>query len=327
MKERNRNILASLALFLGLACVAGNGHALQPAGYPERPIRLVVVSSGGASDLLARLIGSHLSEALGQQVVVDPRPGGSGVVAAQIVSRAAPDGYTLLLTFHAHTLNVASGVKLPYDALKDFSPITQLISSGSLLVIRASAPIRSLPEFINWTRSTKANLNVGVPGLDSGGYLAATLYNQMAGAHAVLINHAGSAPALIGVVGNQYDYAFTSVIAAMGFVRNGQLRAIGVTTPKRLKALPDIPAMAEALPGFAVTGWWGMLAPARVPQPVIDKLHSEIVKALDTPRLGQAIEADGAEIVGSTPSDFGVFLERDVQKWKKVLGTTRVGVK
>jgi tripartite-type tricarboxylate transporter receptor subunit TctC len=240
-------------------------------------------------------------------VVVDPRPGGSGVVAAQIVARAAPDGYTLLFTFHGHTLTAARGGKLPYDPIKDFTPITQIGASGSVLTIHASAPVRNLSEFIDWTRNTKANLNVGVPGIGSGGYLAASTYNQMTGVNAVLINNAGSAPALVGVIAKQYDYAFTSVTSAMGFVRNGQLRAIAVTSPRRIKALPTIPAIAEALPGFDVAGWWGVLAPANVPRPIVNRVHAEIVKALATPKLVSAIEADGTEIVGSSPEEFTAF--------------------
>lgn len=312
--------LTRVLLIIGLAASLHPAHA---ADYPVRPVRFVVVASGGAADILARLIGSHLSSIWGQQVVVDPRPGASGVVAAQIVARAAPDGYTLLLTFHGHTLSAARGEKLTYDPIKDFTPITQIGASGSVLTVNASAPVRNLAEFIDWTRGKKANLNVGVPGVGSGGYLAASTYNRMAGVNAALINHAGSAPALLGVVGKQYDYAFSSVASAMGFIRNGQLRAIGVTLPKRTKVLPEVPALAEALPGFDVSGWWGVLAPAHLPRPIVGKLHSEIVKALATPELEQAIEADGTEIVGSSPEEFKAFLVRDLESWKKAVGSGR----
>ena len=308
---------------LAIAGLAATFHRSEAADYPVRPVRLVVVASGGAADIFARLIGNHLSNAWGQQVVVDPRPGGSGVVAAQIVARAAPDGHTLLFTFHGHTLTAARGGTLPYDPVKDFTPITQIGASGSILTIHASSPIQSVREFIDWTRNTKANLNVGVPGMGSGGYLAAHTYNQMTGVNAALINNAGSAPALVGVLGKQYDYAFTSVTSAMGFVRNGQLRAIAVTMPKRIKALPMIPALAEALPGFDVAGWWGVLAPANAPRPIIVKIHSGIVKALATPRLASAFEAEGTEVVVSSPEEFTTFLSRDIDKWKKALASSR----
>lgn len=297
--------------------------ASAAADFPTRPVRLVAVAAGGATDIFARLVGNQLSSVWGQQVVVDPRPGGSGTVAANIVARAPPDGYTLLFTFHAHTLNAARGGKLPYDPIKDFTPITQIGASGSLLTIHGASTVRTLVEFIDWTRNTKSNLNVGVPGLGSGGYLAASTYNQMAGINAALINNAGSAPALVGVMGKQYDYAFTSITTAMGFVRSGQLRAIAVTTPKRIKALPTIPALAEALPGFDVAGWWGVLAPANLPRPLVGKIHSDIVRALATPRLASAFEAEGTEVVVNSPPDFTAFLARDVEKWKKALASSR----
>ena len=308
---------------LAITSLAATFARTEAADYPTRPVRLVVVASGGAADIFARLIGNHLSNVWGQQVVVDPRPGGSGVVAAQIVARAAPDGYTLLFTFHGHTLSAARGGKLPYDPVRSFTPITQIGASGSILTVHGASPIQSLPEFIDWTRNTKANLNVGVPGTGSGGYLAAHTYNQMTGVNAVLINNAGSAPALLGVLGKQYDYAFTSVTSAMGFVRNGQLRAIAVTVPKRIKALPTIPALAESLPGFDVAGWVGVLAPANVPGAIIAKIHAGIVKALATPRLASAFEAEGTEVVVSSPDEFSTFLTRDIERWKKALATSR----
>jgi tripartite-type tricarboxylate transporter receptor subunit TctC len=309
-----------LTRVLVIACLAARVPLAQAAEYPLRPVRLVVVASGGAADILARLVGGYLSSVWGKQVVVDPRPGGSGVVAAQIVARAEPDGYTLLFTFHGHTLSAARGEKLTYDPINDFTPITQIGASGSVMTVNASAPVRNLAEFIDWTRGKKDSLNVGVPGMGSGGYLAASTYNRMAGVNAVLINHAGSAPALLGVIGKQYDYAFSSVASAMGFIRNGQLRALGVTMPKRIKALPGVPALAEALPGFDVSGWWGVLAPAHVPRPIVSKLHSGILKALGTRKLEQVIEADGTEIVGSSPEEFKAFLVRDLEKWKKAVG-------
>ena len=165
-----------------------------------------------------------------------------------------PDGYTLSSTFHGHTLSAAGGEKLTYDPIANCTPVTQTGASGAVLTVSASAPVRSLSEFIDWTRSERGSLNVGVPGMGSGGYLAASTCNRMAGVDAVFINHAESAPALLGVIGKQYDDAFSSVASAMGFIRNGQLRALGVTMPKRIKALPEVPALAEALPTVAVRG-------------------------------------------------------------------------
>lgn len=298
---------------------SGQTLAASNSEFPNRPMRFVIVSGTGATNMLARLIGAQITENLGQQVVVDPRPGGSGIVAADIVSRANPDGYTMLLTFHSHTINAAQNSKLPYDPIKSFTPITQLTSAGSLLTVNASSPPKSLAEFIGWTKGYKGNISVGTPGMGSGGYLAAEMYAEMAGVKALSINHTGSGPALQGTVARQYQYAFTSMMAAMPFVRNGQLRAIAVTTEKRSRVLPEIPAMAEALPGYEVAGWWGVMGPANMSAPIVDRLHAEITKALKSPRIAKSIEDDGAEVVGSTPAQFAQFLKKDIAKWPKYL--------
>lgn len=304
--------------FFALA-LSGQAVAAGKPDFPSRPMRFVIVSGTGATNLLARLIGAQLTETLGQQVIVDPRPGGSGIVAGEIVSRAAPDGYTLLLTFHSHTINAVQNPKLPYDPIKSFTPITQLTSAGSLLTVNSSSPPKSLAEFVAWTKGYKGNISVGTPGLGSGGYLAAEMYSEMTGVKALSINHTGSGPALAGTLARQYQYAFTSIMSAMPFVRSGQLRAIAVTTAKRSVSLPEIPAMAEALPGYDVSGWWGVMGPAGMSAPIIERLHVEIVKALKTPKIFKSIEDDGAEVVGSTPAQFASFLKNDLAKWPKYL--------
>lgn len=305
-------------VILAIAC-CGTSFAASKSEFPNRPMRIVIVSGTGATNMLARLIGAQLTENLGQQVIVDPRPGGSGIVAADIVARANPDGYTMLLTFHSHTINAAQNSKLPYDPIKSFTPITQLTSSGSLLTVNSSSPPKSLAEFVSWTKSYKGDISVGTPGMGSGGYLAAEMYAEMTGVKALSINHTGSGPALSGTVARQYQYAFTSIMSAMPFVRNGQLRAIAVTTSARLKTLPDIPAIGEVLPGYEVAGWWGVMGPANIPAPIMDRLHTEITKALKSPRISKSIEDDGAEIVGSSPAQFAVFLKNDIAKWPKYL--------
>jgi tripartite-type tricarboxylate transporter receptor subunit TctC len=309
--------------FLAIAC-CGQSFAASKSEFPNRPLRFVIVSGTGATNILARLIGAQLTENLGHQVIVDPRPGGSGIVAADIVARANPDGYTMLLTFHSHTINAAQNSKLPYDPIKSFTPITQLTSSGSLLTVNASSPPKSLDEFIKWTKNYKGDISVGTPGLGSGGYLAAEMYAAMTGVKALSINHTGSGPALTGAVAKQYQYAFTSISAAMPFVRNEQLRAIAVTTAKRFKALPEIPAMAEVLPGYEVAGWWGVMGPANMPSPIVDRLHAEIIKALKSPKISKSIEDDGAEVVGSSPAQFALFLKNDLAKWPKYLKAARI---
>jgi tripartite-type tricarboxylate transporter receptor subunit TctC len=306
--------LAAALIFVAACCA----HAQQD--YPNRPVRLIVVAGeGGTTDRLARLISTRLTMSFKQQVIVDPRPGGSGVIAAEITSHAKPDGYTLLLTYHAHTINAAKNDKLPYHVVNDFTPITQLVAAGSLLTVNPASPPRNLKEFIAWTRAHKGPLNAGVPGSGSGGYLAAEMYSRMAGVSAQSINHPGSGKALIGLMAGDYHYAFTGIQGALVQVRQGRLRAIAVTTAKRMKSLPDIPAIAEELPGFDVSGWWGVLAPPRLPKQLQARLHDEVVKALLAPEMREMIEADGAEAVGNSPEEFRQVLLADLQKWPKVI--------
>ena len=321
--NRRRSVYAVL-LAAALLAVMPWQTARAQQDYPNRPIRLIVLAGeGGTTDRLARLLSVELTKSFKQQVIVDPRPGGSGVIAAEITANARPDGYTLLLTFHAHTINAVRMKKLPYDVINDFTPITQLIAAGSLLTVNPASPPKNLKEFVAWTRNQKRPLNVGVPGTGSGGYLAAEMYAQMAGVNAQSINHQGSGKALIGLLAGDYDYAFTGIEGAMVQVRQGRLRAIAVTTPKRMKALPDLPAVAEELPGFDVSGWWGVLAPAKLPKPLQMRLHDEFVKALLAPRTRELIEADGAEPVGSTPEEFRKVLLADLKKWPKVIKESR----
>jgi tripartite-type tricarboxylate transporter receptor subunit TctC len=309
-----------ISVVLALAMSFGASIARAGEGYPVKPIRMIVVAGpGGTTDTIGRILGAKVTELLGQQVVVDPRPGGSGVVAADITANARPDGYTLRLTYTAHTINAARNVKLPYKVIDDFTPITELIEAGTLLTVNPASPPRTLREFVAWTKSYKGNLNVGVPGVGSGGYLAAQLYSQMTGVRAEAINHAGSGPALIGLMGGQYQYAFTGPAGAMALVRNGKLRAIAVTTPKRLPALPEIPALAEELPGFNVTGWWGILAPAHLPKALVVKLHDVFVKALRAPEINDILVHDAAIPVGGSPEAFRALLVSDLAKWPKLL--------
>jgi tripartite-type tricarboxylate transporter receptor subunit TctC len=305
--------VAALAILLSSAAQAQQD-------YPNRPIRLIVVAGeGGIADRLARLLTVTLTKSLKQQVIVDPRPGGSGVIAAEITANAKPDGYTLLLTYYAHTLNAARLKKLPYDVINDFTPITQLVNAGSLLTVNPGSPPKNLKEFIAWTRNQRRPLNAGLPGPGSGGYLSAEMYARMAGVNVQSINHAGSGKALIGLMAGDYDYAFTGIQGAMVLVRQGRLRAIAVTTASRLKALPDLPAIAEELPGFEVSGWWGVLAPPKLPKSLQARLHEEFVRALLAPHTREIIEADGGEPVGNSPEEFRKVMLADLQKWAKIV--------
>jgi tripartite-type tricarboxylate transporter receptor subunit TctC len=300
--------------------VSACANAAEQADYPSRPIRLITPAApGGTTDILARLFGAKLSDVFKEQVVVDNRASASGVIAGELTANAAPDGYTLMVAYHQHTVNAALNPKLPYHPVNSFTPITQLTAAGLMLLVNPSSPPKNLKEFVEWTKNYKGPLNFGSAGLGSGGHLAGELYNLMAHVKAQHIPYKGTGPALIDLMGGQYQYNFAGMQPAMVASRSGKLRGLAVTTPKRLGALPDIPAMAEVLPGFEVVGWYGVIGPAKLPKPIVTRLHDEIVKILKQPDVHERILADGAEPVGNTPEEFRKYMLADLAKWAKLV--------
>ena len=303
-----------------LAVVLAPVLAHAQSNYPNRPIRLITPAApGGTTDILARLFGARMSETFKQQVVVDNRASASGVNAAEIVARAPADGYTLFLPFIQHTVNAALNPNLPYKVVDDFTPVSQLTAGGMMLLVPVSSPVKNLKEFIEWSKGYKGALNYGSAGLGSGGHLAGELYNQMSGIKAQHIPYKGAGPAMIDLVGGQYQFGFAGMQGSQVLVRAGKLRALAVTTPKRVGVLPDLPTMAEVLPGFDVMGWYGVLGPARLPKDIVAKLHDELVRILALPDVRERILADGSEPVGSTPEVFRKYLLADAAKWAKLI--------
>jgi tripartite-type tricarboxylate transporter receptor subunit TctC len=304
---------------LALAIAPGQ-DAFAADAYPNHPIRMITPAApGGTTDFLARLVSIRLSEVFKEQVVVDNRASASGVVAADITAHSPPDGYTLFLAYHQHTVNAALNPKLPYKVIDDFTPITQLTAAGLLLLVNPSSPPRTVKEFVEWTRNFKGPLNFGSAGIGSGGHLAGELYNLMAHVHAQHIPYKGTGPALIDLIGGQYQYNFAGMAGAVPTMRSGKLRGLAVTAPKRVAALPDMPAMAEVLPGFEIVGWYGVFGPAKMPKAIVTRLHDEIAKILQRPDVRDKLAEDGSEAVGNTPEDFRKFLNADVSKWAKLV--------
>ena len=307
-----------MRLLLALFFLAAGAASAQD--YPTRAIRLLTPAApGGTTDLLARLFGAKLSEAFGQQVIVDNRASASGVIAGEITAKAPPDGYTLLLAYHQHTVNAVLNPNLPYHPVNDFTPITQLTAAGFLLVVNPASPPRTLQEFIDWTKKAQVPLNFGSAGLGTGGHLAGELYKQMTGVKAQHIPYKGTGPSLVDLIGGRYDFTFAGLVGAQVQVRAGKLRAIAVTTPKRVAAMPDLPAVAEALPGFEVVGWYGVIGPAGMPAPLVKRLHDELIRALAQPDVRSRIAADGAEPAGTSSEDFRAFMAADLAKWAKLV--------
>jgi tripartite-type tricarboxylate transporter receptor subunit TctC len=288
--------------------------------YPSKPIRLITpAAQGGTTDILARVFGAKLAEAFKQQVLVDNKASASGVIAGEIVATAPPDGYTLLLAYHQHTVNAALNPKLPYHAVNSFTPITQLTTAGLFLVVNANSPPKTLDEFVAWTKGYQGALNFGSAGIGSGGHLAGELYKLMTGVKAEHVPYKGTGPALVALLGGEYQFNFAGIQPAQVQVRGGRLRGIAVTTPKRLAAMPDVPAVAEALPGFEVVGWYGIIGPAGMPAPLVARLNDEITKVLNQPDVRERILSDGSEPATGTPESFRQFMHADLAKWAKLV--------
>jgi tripartite-type tricarboxylate transporter receptor subunit TctC len=306
-----------LVAVLALVLAAG---PLAAQDYPTRPIRFITAAAqGGTSDILARSFAVYLTQDLGQPVIVDNRASASGVIAGELTANAPPDGYTILLAYHQHTVNAALNPKLPYHAVNSFTPITQLTTAGLMLVVNPASPPKNLQEFVEWTKSYKGPLNFGSAGIGTGGHLAGELYKLMTGVKAEHIPYKGSGPAPPPLIAGQYQFNFAGIQAAQTQVRAGKLRGLAVTTPKRIAALPDVPAVAEALPGFEVVGWYGVIGPAGLPAPIVKRLHDEFVKVLNRPDVHERIVADGSEPVGTSPEEFRQFMLADLAKWAKVV--------
>ena len=304
------------AVLLGVAIAA----SASAQDYPSRPIRFITAAAqGGTSDILARIFAVHLTESLKQPVVVDNRASASGVIAGELTATAPPDGYTILLAYHQHTVNAALNQKLPYHPVNSFTPITQLTSAGLMLVVNPQTPVTNLKEFVEWTRTYKGALNFGSAGIGTGGHLAGELYKVMTGVKAEHIPYKGAGPALMDLVAGQYHFNFSGIQPAQVQVRAGKLRGLAVTTPKRIAALPDIPTVAEELPGFEFVGWYGVIGPASLPAPIVARLHDEFIKVLNRPDVRERILADGSEPVGTTPEEFRQFMLADLAKSVKLV--------
>ena len=302
---------------LGLAMSAA---VVQAADYPSRPVRIITPAApGGTTDFLARLLAAHLTKVWNQQIIVDNRASASGVNGAEITKDSLPDGYTLFIPYHQHTVNAAIIPKLPYHPVNDFTPITQMTAAGLLLVVNPSHPAKTAKDFVQWTKTTKEPINFGSAGIGSGGHLAGELYNLMVGIKSQHIPYKGTGPAAVGLISGEYHYNFMGLAGAFTHVRSGKLRGIAVSNAKRLANAPEIPAMNEVLPGFEVVGWYGVAAPAKLPKPILTKIHTEIANYVKSPEFAKIADANGSEPVTNSPEVFRQFMLDDMKKWADVV--------
>jgi len=298
--------------------------ALQAATvekYPSRPVRLVVPSgAGGVTDILARNIVPKLSDALGQQVVIDNRPGASGIVGSLIVAKSAPDGYTLMMVFPSHVVNPSLFPDIPYDTATAFAPITMVSAVAPVLIVGSQSPARSVQDLINIAKARPGQLNHGSTGAGSMGALGAELFGAMAGIKFTQVVYKGSPQALTALVSGEIDfYLIGSVGTVVPQVKAGRIRALAVGGKQRIAPLPDVPPIADTLPGYEARGWNGILAPAGTPKPIIDRLNQEIVKIVRSPDIAPALVGEGATAVGNTPAEFDAIIRADIAKWAKII--------
>jgi tripartite-type tricarboxylate transporter receptor subunit TctC len=288
--------------------------------YPSRQIDLIVpFVAGGTTDTAARMIGQHLSEKWGQPVIVNNRPGGGSTIGTNLVAKAAPDGYTLLVTTIAFAIN-AGLHKQPYDAVKDFSAITEISSIPIMLVVHPSLPVTTLEEFIAYTKAQPAGVDYASSGPGTSTHLAAEMFKTMTGAKLVHVPFKGNAEVMNALLGGHVKAHFGLSASSLQHVRSGKLRVLAVTTEQRLAALPDVPTIAErGYPGFEITSWQGAFAPAGTPKAIVDKLSAEIVRLIETPAVQERIRKEGADPIGNTPEQFDKRFKIEVAKWAKVI--------
>ena len=299
-----------------LSCMCA-AHAQQ---YPVKPIRIMVgFAAGGPTDVGARTIGQKLTEAWGQPVIVDVRAGASGNIAADLVAKAPPDGYTLLLAVFAHAVNPSLHPKLPYDAVRDFAPVIQYASIANLLVVHPSIPARTVKELIGFARSRPGELSAGSAGIGTSSHLSLVLMDSMASTRVTHVPYKGLSAAHVDVVGGQISLLFDNVVSAHPHAKAGRIRMLAVTTLNRWSGIPEVPTMAETLPGYEVNSWYGVLAPARTPREIVQRLNAEIARGLRAPDARARLFSIGAEPLSQTPEAFGAFIDAEVGKWAKVV--------
>jgi tripartite-type tricarboxylate transporter receptor subunit TctC len=323
MKPRARQAL----LFASAVCaIAAQNVLAQSAStssghaYPTRPVRLIAASApGGTSDILARLLAQQLTADLGQTFVVDNRAGASGIIGTDLVAKAAPDGYTLLLIQPSLTINPHIFAKVPYDAVRDFAPISLVVDVPQVVSVHPSVAAKSIKDLIALAKADPGKVTNGSPGQGTHPHLTSERFQQAAGIKLQQIVYKGVGPAFVALVSGEVAVVFSAVSSATPYIKSGKIRAIGVASLERLPTLPDVPTIAETLPGFQGSQWFGVLAPARTPRPIVDRLHQAISKAARSPEMKEKFASMGMESVVSTPEAFAKVIREETVTWANVI--------
>jgi tripartite-type tricarboxylate transporter receptor subunit TctC len=302
-------------------------EALAQENYPSRPVRVIVpFAPGGGSDVTARFVGAKLADRLGQSIVVDNRPAASGIVGTDIVAKAHPDGYTLLLVFSTHAQSAQLFAKLPYDPIKDFAPITEVIATPLGMMLQPSVPAKTVQEFVTYAKANPGKLNYGSSGPGSSPHLATELFMSMAGIQMTHVPYKGVAPIITAQLGGEVQVSFANMFSTLAHWKSGRLRLLAHAGTKRSEAFPDVPTIAESgVPGFEAIIWYGYMAPAKTPRTIIDKLHKEIVAIVHMPDVRQIFVSQGNDPIANTPQEFATVIRNDAEKWGAI--GKRLGVK
>ena len=301
-------------------CLFASTAFVHAQDYPSRPLRLIVPTApGGGTDFTGRLVAAKLSESLGQQVVVENRGGGGGSVGADNAAKSTPDGYTLLLgSIATHAVNPALYKKLPYDHLKDFAPVSLIGTVPNAMVVHPSVPVKSMQEFIAYAKANPGKINYGSSGVGSPPHLSMELLRSMTGINLVHVPYKGAGPALADLLGGQMQAMCTSLAGLINFIKSGRVRALGVTTAKRNPQLPDVPTIVESgIPGYEVTIWYAVFAPVATPKAIVQKLNTEMVKALNSLEMKERMALQGMDPAPSTPAELTAFVKIETAKWAK----------
>lgn len=316
-------------LFVFLMLLFPAGVSAAAVSFPTHPVRLVVgFTPGGGADNAARSVAQKLNDAWAQPVIVDNRAGAGGNVAADIVAKAVPDGYTLLITSPGPIVTNPYLVRdLPYKPLRDLAPVTLIASGANVLVVNPASPVNSVRDLITWARSKPGGLNYSTSGIGSTPHLAAEMLKTAVQIEATHIAYKSAAPAVIDLIGGRVDFMIVSMPTVLAQIKAQRLRGVAIAGAKRSSQLPDIPSTEESgVPGYDVSTWWGLMAPAGVPAPLIARISEIVVKGLKSSEMRESLARDGADAIGNTPVEFGAFLQKESAKWAKVIKTSNIRV-
>jgi tripartite-type tricarboxylate transporter receptor subunit TctC len=317
--------LARLAL--GIACVVLGGATAGAADYPTRPVRLLVgFPAGGPTDILARLVGAHLAERLGQQFVVENKPGAGSNIATEAAINSAPDGYTILVCASANTINATLYKKLAFDFVRDTTPVAGLARVPNALLVHPSVPARTVPEFIAYAKANPGKINMASSGNGTTVHLAGEMFKTMAAVDLVHIPYRGSQPAVTSLVAGQTQVMFGDIPVSIAHIQAGTIRAVAVTTATRLELLPALPTIGETLPGYQANAWFGFVAPKGTPPDVVATLNREINAALAEPKIKARLAELGTTPIVMTPGEFGAFIAAEIERWAKAVKSSGASV-